>query len=91
MNKDGAKQHAEESDEHMSCTKDSTPPVRCDACVHKEALYAKMLIRSANLLGKWADLVAQKEREIKRLKVNEILATGGDPGDYYQEFESEEK
>ena len=90
MNEDGAEQYAEESDEHMSCTKDSIPPDRCEACVHKEALYAKMLIRSANLLGKWADLVAQKEREIKRLKVqNEILVTGGDPVDYYQEFESE--
>ena len=73
----------------MSRIRDSRPPDRCDACVETETRHAKMQVKSANLLVEWANLVAKKERQIKLLKAKEILATGGDPGDYYQESESE--
>ena len=80
MNKNGGEQAAE----------DVRPRDCCNACSDVRIRHAKIAAESANLLVSWASLLAEKERELKLLQEKslcwqQILATGGDPADYYEE------
>ena len=80
MNKNGGEQAAE----------DVRPRDCCNACSDVRIRHAKIAAESANLLVSWASLLAEKEMELKLLQEKslcwqQILATGGDPADYYEE------
>ena len=47
---------------------DFNPHDRCDACSEVRVRHAKIVAESANLLVAWANLLADKKREIKRLQ-----------------------
>ena len=82
MNKNGGKQAAE----------DVRPRDCCNACSDVRVRHAKIAAESANLLVSWASLLAEKDKELKLLQEKwlcwqQILATGGDLADYYQDQE----